>query len=288
MIPWRLRRLLPFRRYRDPAPVVGVVRLNGVIGRMGPLQRGLTLASVAGPLERAFKMPEVKAVALALNSPGGSPVQSALIARRIRTLAEEHDVPVVAFAEDVAASGGYWLATAADEIFADASSIIGSIGVISAGFGFSELMKRVGVERRLHATGEGKGAMDPFQRERAEDVEHLKEIQADIHEAFCAQVRERRGDRLKGAEEDVFGGRFWTGTRALEKGLIDGIGDLRTVMRDRYGERVQLRLIGDGRPWWRRRLRLPSIGSAAPSPADWAAGAIAAVEERLTWNRFGL
>jgi len=288
MILRRMRHLLPFRRYRDPAPVVSVVRLSGVIGRMVPLQRGLTLASVAAPLEHAFKMPDVKAVALAVNSPGGSPVQSALIARRIRALAEEHDVPVTAFAEDVAASGGYWLATAADEIFADASSIIGSIGVVSAGFGFAELLKRIGVERRLHTSGEGKGALDPFQRERTEDVEHLKTIQADIHEAFCAQVRTRRNGRLKAAEEELFGGRFWTGIRAVELGLIDGLGDLRSVMRDCYGERVQLRLIGDGRPWWRRRLRLPSIASAAPSPADWAAGAIAAVEERLTWNRFGL
>lgn len=283
-----LRGLVPIRRVREPAPVVGVLRLSGVIGQMGPLRKGLSLATLAGPIERVFKIKRLKAVALAINSPGGSPVQSALIARRIRALAEEHEVPVVAFAEDVAASGGYWLACAADEIFADEGSIIGSVGVVSGGFGFTELIKRIGVERRLHTSGTRKAMLDPFSRERPEDIEHLHEIQTDIHDSFKALVRDRRGDRLKAPEDELFSGAFWTGRKALEKGLVDGIGDLRGVLRERYGEKVKFRFVGAEKSWLRRRFGYSAGGMAPADPGDWTAGVLAAVEERLTWNRFGL
>jgi serine protease SohB len=281
----KIRAMMPVERWRNPPPVVAVVRLSGVIGQLGPWHRGLSLATLAAPIERAFKLRHLKAVALAVNSPGGSPVQSALIARRIRALAAEKEVPVLAFAEDIAASGGYWLACAADEIFADESSIIGSIGVVSAGFGFPDLLSRLGVERRLHTSGERKAMLDPFLREQPDDVERLKGIQRDIHGSFQAMVDECRGDRLKAPPEELFSGEFWTGRRALELGLIDGIGDLRGVMRERFGDKVKLRSVGAARPWWCRRL---GFAHGAAESADWAAGALAAVEERFFWGRFGL
>jgi signal peptide peptidase SppA len=273
-------------RWGDRPPLVTVVRLTGVIGSIGPLRRGLTLTGLAATLERAFGARGVKAVALAINSPGGSAVQSALIARRIRALAEEKSLPVLAFAEDVAASGGYWLATAADEIFADESSVVGSIGVLSGGFGFPDAMRRLGVERRLRTAGEYKASLDPFQPEKPEHLAHLQTFLDDVHESFRAQVRGRRGDRLTAPEDEVFSGRWWSGRTALALGLIDGIGDLRTVLRARYGDDVQLRLVGDRQPWWRRRLALAE--TAAPTLDHLPGAAIAAVEERLMWNRFGL
>ncbi|MCH7935658.1 MAG: S49 family peptidase [Proteobacteria bacterium] len=287
-------------RFRQPRPVVAVLRFDGVIGSLGRLRRGLTLAGTGDAIERAFKLRRLKAVALAVNSPGGSPVQSALMAKRIRDLAEEKEVPVYAFAEDVAASGGYWLALAADEIYAAESSIIGSIGVVSGGFGFTGLIKRLGIERRLHAAGEKKAMLDPFQPEKPSDIKHLKGLQKDIHESFVAMVRERRGKRLKGKRKELFSGAFWTGTRALEMGLIDGIGDLNGVMRDKFGDKVKLKRIGGRTPFWRRRFGFSGAFGGSPgfaagiapgiatAPEDWAASAIAAIEERLIWNRFGL
>jgi signal peptide peptidase SppA len=268
-----------------PPPVVGVLRLSGVIGPSGPARRGLTLTSLASAIERAFRLPRLKAVVLAINSPGGSAVQSGLIQRRIRSLAEEHELPVIAFAEDVAASGGYWLACAADEIFADESSIVGSIGVIHAGFGFPDLLRRIGVERRVHAAGERKAMLDPFGPEDADDVQRLEAIQRDVHDAFKALVRARRGKRLKAAEETLFSGEFWSGRQALQMGLIDGIGDLRTVMRERFGDRVQLRLVNPERGWLARRMRQQP---APAGPSDWMAEALAFIDERLIWSRYGL
>ena len=248
---------------RKPAPIVSVIRLSGVIGAGGALRQGITLSALAPVIERAFAVPGQQAVALQINSPGGSPVQSALVAGRIRQLADEKKVPVFAFAEDVAASGGYWLACAADEIYADTSSIIGSIGVVSAGFGFQDLISRYGIERRVHTSGTRKAMLDPFQPENEEDIVRLKAIQAEIHDAFKGMVRDRRGGRLKGTDDDLFTGEFWTGTRARELGLIDGLGDLRTVMRGRFGEKVKLRLVQGDRRWWRGRVRsetsLPSM-----------------------------
>jgi len=281
---------LPLGPLQPARPVVAVLRLTGVIGQVGPLRTGLSLARLAPAIERAFSVPRVKAVALAINSPGGSPVQSSLIARRIRQLAAEKNVPVVAFAEDVAASGGYWLACAADEIYADASSILGSIGVIASSFGFAEAIDKIGVKRRVYTAGEHKSMLDPFKPEDPADVERLKAIQADIHTGFQAWVRERRGDRLRGAPEELFSGEFWTGRRALELGLIDGIDDLRSAMRRRFGDEVRLRLIGGERSWLRRRLASGPLAGDAPSilPATWAEDLLAAVEARLWWNRFGL
>ena len=283
-------------RFRQPRPVVGVLRFDGVIGRLGLLRRGLTLAGTEGAIERAFRLRRLKAVALAVNSPGGSPVQSALIAKRIRDLAAEKGVPVYAFAEDVAASGGYWLALAADEIYAAESSIIGSIGVVSGGFGFTGLIKRLGVERRVHTAGDKKAMLDSFQPQKPSDIKHLKSLLKDIHGNFEAMVRERRGNRLKGKKKELFSGAFWIGTRALEMGLIDGIGDLSGVMRDKFGDRVKLKRIDGRTPLWRRRFGFSTAFSGSPglapglaaAPEDWAASAIAAIEERLIWNRFGL
>lgn len=276
---------LPFRRFRDPPPVVAVLRLSGIIGGLGTLRPGLTLAGLAGQIERAFEMKRVKAVALSINSPGGSPVQSALIAQRIRDLAQEKGVPVIAFAEDVAASGGYWLACAADEIHANENSIVGSIGVISSGFGFQELIQRFGVERRVHTAGDKKAILDPFREEDPKDVKRLQAVQKDIHDSFKDLVRSRRGGRLKASEKTLFTGEFWTGRRALELGLIDGHGELRQVMRQRYGEKVKLRKVEGRRTWWRRGF---SLEADLPNPGDWATGLIAAVEERTLWSRFGL
>lgn len=273
------------RLFGERPPVVAVLPLVGVIGGMGPLRSGLTLSGLAAQIERAFKVKRVKAVALAINSPGGSPVQSALIANRIRALSQEKDIPVIAFAEDVAASGGYWLACAADEIYADDSSLVGSIGVVSAGFGFHELLERYGVERRVYTSGDKKAMLDPFRPEDPKDVTRLKSIQKDMHERFKDLVRERRGERLTGADKTLFSGEFWTARRALELGLVDGLGDLRGVLRDRYGDKVQLRKITGQRSWLRRNLKFESRGW---EPRDWAGGLLAAVEERALWSRFGL
>lgn len=276
-------------RVQNPPPVVGVLRFTGVIGQVGPLRSGLSLTRVASALERAFSLPRLKAVAMAINSPGGSPVQSALIARRIRQLAVEKDVPVVAFAEDVAASGGYWLACAADEIYADANSIVGSIGVIASSFGFADAIEKLGIERRIYTAGDRKSMLDPFRPENPQDVERLKALQAEIHGNFQAWVRERRGGRLKGNMDEIFSGEFWTGARALELGLIDGLDDLRAAMRRRFGDEVRLRLVGGEPPWWRRRLRLGGGGDGfAILPASWADDLLCAIEARALWNRFGL
>jgi signal peptide peptidase SppA len=270
--------------WRERRPVVAVLRLSGVIGGESRLRGGLNLTGLAGQIERAFKLHHLKAVALAVNSPGGSPVQSALIARRIRALADEKKVPVFAFAEDVAASGGYWLACAGDEIYADENSIIGSIGVIYAGFGFQALLEKVGIERRLHTRGDKKVMLDPFAAEDAEDVTRLMALQKDVHDSFKAYVRERRGERLKGAQRTLFSGEVWTGKRALGLGLIDGLGDLRTVMRARYGDKVWLRVVAGRRGWLERRLRL----RLSMSSVGWAEQLIEAIETRGHWHRFGL
>lgn len=274
---------LPMERFRNPPPQVAVLRLDGVIGMRGP--RGLSLRRFAGALERAFSLRRLKAVALAINSPGGSPAQSSLLFRRIRQLAEEKQVPVVAFAEDVAASGGYWLALAADEIFAEDTSLVGSIGVISASFGFAEALSKLGVQRRLYTAGENKSLLDPFLAEDPKGVERLTTLQRDMHDAFKDMVRRRRGDRLKAEEGRLFSGEIFTGRRAFELGLIDGIGDLRSVMRERYGDAVRLRAIEPER----RRLLLPRFGLPRRLDiGDLAADLLTRVEERLIWARFGL
>ena len=264
-------------------PAVAVLQLSGVIGHAGPARRsGLTLADQAETIEKAFKVPRVKAVALAINSPGGSPVQSALIAGRIRALAEENEVPVYAFCEDIAASGGYWLACAADEIYADNASIVGSIGVITAGFGFPELLAKIGVERRVYSAGERKAQLDPFQPENEDDIRHLKELQKDLHGQFIGYVRGRRGDRLKGDDDALFSGDFWSGRRAHDLGLVDGLVDLRTKMREVFGEKVKLRVVSQPRSWLQRRFGMESRLARLPDDV------IAALDERALWARYGL
>jgi serine protease SohB len=285
----RIRPLLP-RRLRGGAAVVPVVRLAGVIGFSTPLRPGLTISSVARSLERAFSVRKAAAVALSINSPGGSAVQSHLIHQRIRQLAEEHERPVIAFVEDVAASGGYMIACAADEIVCDSSSIVGSIGVVGGTFGFNRLLERLGIERRLYTAGERKVTLDPFLPEKAEDVERLKAIQQDIHEGFIALVKGRRGAALAGPESDLFTGEYWTGRKALELGLVDQIGDLRATLRQRYGDNVVTPLVSAERGLFGRRL--PGIDASRLAPAwsgvGFAEEVVSALEARALWARYGL
>jgi signal peptide peptidase SppA len=278
-------------RQRHRSPVVSVLRLEGVIAQSHSMKKTLNLASQAMAIEKAFNVRNLAAVALCINSPGGSPVQSALIAKRIRDLAEEKSIPVIAFAEDVAASGGYWLACAGDEVYANENSIIGSIGVISGGFGFTELINKIGIERRLYASGDKKSILDPFAPEKPADVKYLKSLQKEIHGTFAEMVKARRGKRLVGSEKDIFSGAFWTGSKALEMGLIDGIGDLRSVIRKRFGEKVRLRLIGVPQSFWRQRLGLSGSlvkNAGLLDTENMATSILSTIEERLTWSRFGL
>ena len=273
--------------FRNPKPVVAVLRLSGVIGQIGnPIRQGLTAVDLLRSIERAFSLPKLKAVALEVNSPGGSPVQSSLIFKRIRAMAEEKEIPVIAFAEDVAASGGYMLACAADEIYADESSVVGSIGVISSGFGFVELLEKLGVERRVHTEGKNKSMLDPFQKEKLQDVKRLKELQGDIFTTFTNIVKSRRGDKLKKPESKLFTGEFWTGRKSLEFGLIDGIGELTSVMQERYGERVKFRPVSEPKSWLKQKFTmwLPQ----GPNAGSWAGELISAAEVRALWGRFGL
>ncbi|QIE55583.1 S49 family peptidase [Pikeienuella piscinae] len=258
-------------------PLVSVLRLNGAIGAAG-FGRGLTDAALAPLIARAFAPKRLVAVALSINSPGGSPAQSALIAARIRRLADEKSVPVFAFCEDVAASGGYWLATAGDEIYADANSILGSIGVIYAGFGFHTLLEKQGVERRVHTAGRSKSMLDPFRPEQADDVERIKRLQGVIHGNFIDQVRARRGAKL--GEGDLFTGEIWVGREAEEIGLIDGIGHLVPTMKSRFGDNAKFNVIEPRRNLF-RRLGAPGVEEALGS----AAGLI---EERALFARYGL
>ena len=283
-----LRPILP-KRLRG-LPVVPVVRLAGLIGFSTPLKPGLTLTTVARALERAFNMRTAKAVALLINSPGGSPVQSHLIYRRIRQLAAESSRPVIAFAEDVAASGGYMIACAADEIFCDPSSIVGSIGVVGGSFGFPKLMDKLGVERRLYTSGEHKAMLDPFLPENPQDVERLKALQRDIHEEFIELVKRSRGTRLKGPEKTLFSGEYWTGGKAIELGLADGIGDLRATLRARFGDDVITPLVAPARGWFGRVQPgvAPSDITGLPRAADFAEEIISALEARALWARYGL
>jgi signal peptide peptidase SppA len=272
------------RRWRRDAALITVVRLSGVIGFSTPLSPGMSLSSVSKTLERAFSVKKAKAVALVINSPGGSPVQSHLIFQRVRSLAEEHKKKVYVFVEDVAASGGYMIACAGDEIYADPSSIAGSIGVVSASFGFNKLLTKIGVERRVYTAGEKKVMLDPFQPERPEDIRRLKAVQKEIHALFISLVKERRGKKLKAPDKTLFSGEFWAGEESVKLGLVDGIGELRATLRARYGKKVAIRLIAPPSGWFGRRV--PGIGNLLGE--DWAATLISAVETRTIWARFGL
>jgi serine protease SohB len=280
-----LKPLVP-RRLRGDTPVVPVVRLTGVIGFSTPLRPGLTLGGIARTLDRAFGVRSAPAVAVVINSPGGSPVQSHLIFRRIRELAEEKKRRVIAFVEDAAASGGYMIACAADEIIADPHSIVGSIGVVGGSFGFDKAIAKLGIERRLYTSGDHKAMLDPFLPENPDDVERLKKLQRDIHDDFSALVKSRRGAKLNGLENDLFSGEYWTGRRALELGLVDAIGDLRTVLRERFGDKVVTPLVSVERGWFGRRV--PGVGRDALTQAGMIENVISALEARAIWARYGL
>lgn len=265
-----MKRFIPFIK---SDPMVAVIRLTGVIAAGG---RGALNDQILGPvIEKAFKRGKPTAVALVINSPGGSPVQSSLIGARIRRLSEEKDIPVIAFVEDVAASGGYWLASSADEIWADESSIIGSIGVISMGFGFNELINRYGVERRVYTAGKSKSMLDPFQPEKPADIKRLKGILEHIHENFKAQVATRRAGKLPEGK-DLFTGEIWVGKAALDVGLIDGVGHLVPLMKQRYGDKVRFARYSV------KRSILQRFGARAVTDA------LDGIEERAHFARFGL
>jgi signal peptide peptidase SppA len=281
----------PFRR----GPVVPVLRLSGVIGLANPLRPGLSLASLAGPIERAFSLSKTPSVAVVVNSPGGSPAQSNLIFSRIRQLADEKQKRVYVFCEDIAASGGYYLAMAGDEVYADPSSIIGSIGVIAASFGLDKAIERLGIERRVYTTGARKGSLDPFRPENPDDVARLKALQRDVHDVFIGIVKERRAGRLKGPDEELFSGAFWSAKTALEFGLIDGIADVRSRMRELHGDKVRLKLVPLGAGGLLSRLmRTPNLRtsplttSATLPPLLAADDILSALEARLLWSRYGL
>lgn len=276
---WLLR-LIP-AKLRSKRPVVHVVRLAGVIGGVSPLRPGLSLRAVEPTLKRAFGRKGLAAVAIQVNSPGGSAVQSALIHSRVRALAAKHNTPVLVFCEDVAASGGYWLACSGDEIYADTSSIVGSIGVIAAGFGFVDAIAKLGIERRVHTSGESKSILDPFKPEKPEDVARLLALQGDVHEEFKSLVRTRRAGKLKGEDGELFSGAFWSGRKAQELGLIDGIGHMHEILMRRFGEKVEIRPIEKPQGWGLRRLGFPST-------EEIAGHLVGAIEERAMWSRFGL
>jgi signal peptide peptidase SppA len=289
----RLKGWLP-ERLRPGTAVIPVVRLSGVIGAVTPLRPGMSLAGVARTLERAFATKNAKAVALVINSPGGSPVQSRQIYLRIRQLAAEKKLPVLVFVEDVAASGGYMIACAGDEIFCDPSSILGSIGVVGGSFGFQELIKKIGVERRLYTAGAHKAMLDPFLPENPDDVARVKALQREIHAIFIALVRQSRGARLKGADDVLFTGEYWAGETSVTLGLADAIGDLRTVLRARYGDKVKTPVIAPSTGLLSGLLGRKSAGAtalAALASPDGIAGlpdeVISALETRAIWAKFG-
>lgn len=282
-----LKSLVP-ARFRSDKTVIPVIRLQGAISAAAgsPLRQGLSFASAAPLLQKAFSIKSAPAVAIAINSPGGSPVQSRQIFQRIRALAKEKDKKVFIFCEDVAASGGYMIAIAGDEIYADPCSIVGSIGVLYAGFGFTEAIDKLGIERRVYTAGENKVTLDPFQPAKDDDVERLKALQLEIHEVFKDMVRDRRADKLSD-DPELFTGAFWTGQGALSRGLVDGLGDVRSVMRKKYGEKVRLKAIAATGGLFGRRIS-PFRNDLSRVGAGFASGLADTVEDRLLWQRFGL
>jgi signal peptide peptidase SppA len=292
-LPGLIDRLMEFvpARLRRGVAVVPVVRLSGVIGAVTPLRPGMSLTGVAKTLERAFAIKNAKAVALMINSPGGSPVQSRQIYLRIRQLAAEKKLPVLVFVEDVAASGGYMIACAGDEIFCDPSSILGSIGVVGGAFGFQDLIKKIGVERRLYTAGEHKAMLDPFLPENPEDVARVKALQREIHAIFIALVKQSRGGRLKGADQVLFTGEYWAGETSVSLGLADAIGDLRSTLRARYGDKVLTPVIAPATGMLSNLLGRRSAGAGALTSLDGIAGLpdelISALETRAIWAKFG-
>ena len=286
----RLMEYIP-ARLRPGTAVVPVVRLSGLIGAVTPLRPGMSLTGVAKTLERAFATKHARAVALVINSPGGSPVQSRQIYLRIRQLAAEKKLPVLVFVEDVAASGGYMIACAGDEIFCDPSSILGSIGVVGGSFGFQELIQKIGVERRLYTAGAHKAMLDPFLPENPDDVARVKALQREIHAIFIALVKQSRGSRLKGADDVLFTGEYWAGETSVSLGLADAIGDLRSTLRARYGDKVLTPVIAPATGMLSSLLGRKSAGAGMLASLDGIAGlpdeVISALETRAIWAKFG-
>jgi serine protease SohB len=274
-----------FSRLFRRRPLVPVVRLSGAIGMNMPLMSSMSLVSVSKQLDKAFAYRRAAAIALIVNSPGGAPTQSHLIHRRIRQLAEKNKKKVIVFVEDVAASGGYMIACAGDEIIADNYSIVGSIGVVSASFGFEKMLKKLGIERRVYTAGDSKRQLDAFLPEKPEDIRRLKSLQEKIHADFIALVKRSRGKRLKGTDKTLFNGEYWLGEQAMQHGLIDGIGDLRSTLQKRFGKHVLTPLIAPPSGFLARRI--PGMSSAI-LPDDWVKTALAAAEERALWGRYGL
>lgn len=273
---------LPIDALANPDPVVVVLPLEGVIGTSGRFSNAINLGNMEDKIKAAFEVYNVKAVALAINSPGGSPVQSELIVMRIRELSKEKEVPVYAFAEDVAASGGYMLALAGDEIFAHRSSIVGSIGVINTGFGYPAAIEKLGIERRVYTAGESKSLMDPFKPEVEKDVKMMKSLLKEVHDFFKDFVKEARGDRLKGVQKIIFSGQVWNGEEATKLGLIDGVGDMRSVMKEKLGDDVKFKRLKEEKGFLKGMLgmRAPKISIAED--------VIKTIETRSEWGRFGL
>lgn len=267
------------RLLRRP-PVVPVVRMHGVIAADQRPSR-LNIATLEPLLRRAFEMKSTPAVAIVINSPGGSPVQSRLISKRIRDLANQHGKKVLVFVEDAAASGGYFIAVAGDEILVDPSSIVGSIGVIMAGFGFVGTLDKLGIERRVHTAGRNKSTLDPFLPEKPEDVDRIKQFELDIHQVFIDHVKAGRRGRLKGSDDELFTGQWWTGLRGVELGLVDGIGDLHATVRERFGDEVVLKTIAPKRPFF----SLPRFSISAQSVLD---DVSTSIDDRAHWARLGL
>ena len=272
------------RLFGKSKPFVNVIRLEGVIASGRSLSASLNAKGLEPVLVKAFRK-KPSAVALAINCPGGSPVQSALIAARIRALAAENNTPVFAFCEDVAASGGYWLACAADEIYADQNSIIGSIGVISGGFGFPKALSKLGVERRIYTAGLSKSTNDPFKPENAKDVVKLKAMLGDIHESFKAEVRSRRAGKLAAKESALFDGSFWTGHKALSLGLVDGLGHLTETLKTKFGSKVEITEMKESKGLG---ARLFGMGARHGLATEFVDAGLTSIEERALWGRYGL
>ncbi|MDC0865097.1 S49 family peptidase [Rickettsiaceae bacterium] len=281
----QLLSLLPFG-FGENNPIIAVLRLDGVIGKIGMTKSGMTMKDLNKLIEKTFKIDKLEAVCLVINSPGGSPVQSDLIAKRITALAKEKDVKVFGFVEDVAASGGYWLACAADEIYASHSSIIGSIGVISSGFGFHEAIKKLGIERRVHTEGKTKSVLDPFKPSRDSDVKIIKKIQKEIHQHFIDTVKERRADRLTQSDDILFNGEFWTGQIALDYGLIDGIGDMYSFIQKKYGDKVKIEYIENKQSWIKKKLGMASLSKEFTS--DFTDSLVDSLEQKIAYNKFDI
>ncbi|SDG39546.1 S49 family peptidase [Pelagibacterium luteolum] len=263
---------------------IPVVRLQGTISPESKQGR-LNIATVSPMLEKAFAMKKAPVVAVVVNSPGGSPVQSRLIAQRIRQLADENDKRVLVFVEDAAASGGYFIAVAGDEIIADPSSLVGSVGVIMASFGFVDAIAKLGIERRVYVAGKNKSTLDPFQPEKQQDVDRIKSLELAIHDVFIDYVKSRRGSKITLPDEEVFTGEFWTAKQGLSMGLVDGLGEMYTVLRERFGKDAQIKLIGPKKPFF----SLPGFGlSSQTAGSDLVGDVIARIEDRANWSRLGL